>query len=1104
MASLFDKIRSYFQPAVNQVASRFQLPGQQKSQPIKVGSSNFRQTAQRVFQPNQWVQPQQVQRAVQPIIRAVQPYAKPVIANYQNFQKAGNQFLTKNVNQIKSATKEFGSELLMPTKTITPSLSGDPSARQIAQAFRASPIGGVAKLPGILSKAPQLIQGLSQFGKETQGYANVYDYYKDSPESQAYITAFGFTRPASAAKLFSKSQLKYIAKNFDVETRNIMGQVATMLDKNPKATFAQLGSLGQTFRTIAKDVFGSKKMSKLSPRQIMNYIDAGMQQSGVAGGIRQLGFIPKNYNTLNIGLQSQNLRQSPSVVEGVSGGNGIPKVTIPPTANIPGKSGILKGAYNRVVSAVENVLRKQGKSGGELATRIRQARELSERGAGENVYQIKQVLKGLTDDEIKIFSDVVEGKVTTTSKNLLNAVSKWQSISDDVAKKAQEFGLTIKNPKTGVEMPFQPRKNFFPHFVPEDIIANAKSKKAALQKLVDSGWAKSMAEAETKFEQYLSRVVKRRYGNLEFARDIDIPLYEKDPRKALIKYIEGAYGRLADTQMFGANDDVAYKLVDQIAKEGGDAEFARKAIDTVLGKLPVDEFTNKITKGLTGFQTITKLGLAAPMNLSQNTSTAMATRADIMIKQLVKSFKGTSRQAQQEFAERAGVILNNSMDDFLKQIGGDQKITSKFLRKVGFTLSEKYNRVIAANAGKEHLISLVNRFVKNPKNQNLRRAIEYLGVNPDKILKQGMATIDDQITAARHIVESTQFKTDAFDLPLAASSPWGKVWTQFKSFAYKQTKFLGQHSKRVGQEAMKGNFAPLTNTLITMGLVSPVIGEVVRDVRAMLSNKKRTDEGLERYLNNVFTAVSLGLMSDVGTLITGKYGPGGFIGTLGGPTASDAYKGKEAISSLLKDRKTFTGAKEFKARTKPLGKFIAGEVPVIGPALKNTFFENQYTESLIGANAPSEFEQQVRQKEKAIKLYAEGKQENNQKKIQEALDLKKKYGFKIAAKEVEATIKDVARPNVDSAVEKYLDGDIEGAKAIKEKYNIKISQDDMERVAKRKAIQLYLEFNNNKNNQALQEALKLKADYGLKITQKDIEAQVSDVKEPSAFEFLGF
>lgn len=67
-------------------------------------------------------------------------------------------------------------------------------------------------------------------------------------------------------------------------------------------------------------------------------------------------------------------------------------------------------------------------------------------------------------------------------------------------------------------------------------------------------------------------------------------------------------------------------------------------------------------------------------------------------------------------------------------------------------------------------------------------------------------------TAAKRISDRSQFHVGTGDLPLWASSPWGKVAFQFQSFGYAHARFVGSALA----EANRGNYRPVAS-LLTIG-----------------------------------------------------------------------------------------------------------------------------------------------------------------------------------------------------------------------------------------------------------------------------------------------
>lgn len=616
---------------------------------------------------------------------------------------------------------------------------------------------------------------------------------------------------------------------------------------------------------------------------------------------------------------------------------------------------VIQGALDRNVLSIEDFFNKQGAPGKAFSDMYKTARYEGDTLAGKATVDLEKAFKKLSLDERMRFADVAEGKIEADTVPLQRALDVWDTIRKDVADKASDAGLRIKT-SDGAIVEFAPRENYYPHYVPEDIVSNAKARKDALTKMVQSGWADNMAEAESKFNRFVLSKIKRRYGNLEKAREVDFPIYEKDPTKVLFNYVDSAYHRIAEAQRFGSGDEKAYRLANEIALNGGDGNLARSMMDRVFGKEDFSPFSKKVSGALTGYQTVTKLGVGAITNIGQSISTSAYT-SPVRMAQAMGDALGSNKEDARYFTKLTGEILDSSQRDFVGSFGAEGKIPSKFLQKVGFTASEEFNRVVAANAGRREMEYLGDKLLKDPTNDTLLRSIKKFGVDPQDILNRGSVAQEDLIKAGKNVIDNTQFKTQPFDLPYSWSSPMGKVMTQFKSFAYKQSKFMGSMATNVAKETAKGNLRPLMSALITFGVLAPVAGEVLGDVKAILKNKSRKEEKpLERYLNNLFFTASLGLLEDVGTLATGKYGASGNIGVVAGPTASDAYKLLEAGQSLARDRKTMTGMDEVGARVKPLARMLIRSVPVVGPAIESATIPNTYTRSMIGVNTQAKTE----------------------------------------------------------------------------------------------------------------------------------------------------
>ena len=145
---------------------------------------------------------------------------------------------------------------------------------------------------------------------------------------------------------------------------------------------------------------------------------------------------------------------------------------------------------------------------------------------------------------------------------------------------------------------------------------------------------------------------------------------------------------------------------------------------------------------------------------------------------------------------------------------------------------------------------------------------------------------------------------------LVAISLFNQIITQFKTFAFNQTKLI---KDAIVLEARRGNLKPIIAALALM----PILGEGVADLRALVTGRIRTATGLERIAENMAAVGGLGIITDLWQ--SAQFGS--IASALGGPTVSDISKLTEGI----------VGA----AQGKPgrLGRAVTRQIPVIGPAV---------------------------------------------------------------------------------------------------------------------------------------------------------------------------
>ena len=557
-------------------------------------------------------------------------------------------------------------------------------------------------------------------------------------------------------------------------------------------------------------------------------------------------------------------------------------------ADLP-QPGTKKGFFGRtkdnLIKPSKNVIRDSGESGERIIKTIDKSELESSLKTGEQQVTLKTALDSLSKEEKATFADVTQGITKPVSENQAAAVKVWKDIADDIRVRANNADLEVGK-----------LDDYFPH-------------------------STIKGDGSSLFKDGLPSGAERRYGNLELTRQTDLP-YDKDPT-VLFRYIDNANRRISDVEHFGADDRILYNLANNASKEGGDSVQVTKMLDQMLNKNQTGDFANA-SRTVRNVQTF-KLGVQSAMtNLTQNLSTLYRTDPGTMTK-TIKNIISDPKTAVNN-AIKAGEIDAAQGARILSDVG-EGKVVRTWLKMVGFTGAENVNRIVSVNAGIEYS----NKMIKQAKNgsEAAIRELDRLGFDTKSLDKI------DPLLGGKKISEATQFSTKTGELPYGWQTPVGRMVTQFKGFAYKHTSFLAGETKRIYQEVKHGNFKPLVNFLATTGIAAPITGEIILDIKSVINNKKRDDEGAERYFNNIMGATSLGLLDNISGF-TGKYGPGGVVSAIGGPAAGDIYKGADTIANINSENEW--------ERNRAI-RNVTRSIPGFGTTLSNTVVPNSYVDN---------------------------------------------------------------------------------------------------------------------------------------------------------------
>lgn len=763
-----------------------------------------------------------------------------------------------------------------------------------AKLFQGDILGGLKAIPSTIQSANEPYRQQAQLLK-TKKIADLTSDEKKKVFEPSYNAVTGILGP-------SVGKIKVNSK-YEPAVKRLLGRLTKedvlQLDEFTHAVNkagsmgnrVNVGEVGPYIQAFLKEAYGNKAVNwtNKEARDAIQYTLKRLVEKGMGPSVGLAAKdVSKNFaKSIEPGIKSV----GDIMQDGFKPGTGLPEFN-PLPVNPPKKIGWLNQGLNRV----RNVIESQGPAGKQLGSDLRTARDLAETSAGGWVSRLKTV-GNLTKEEFNNFVDVAEGRGAPLNAKVSQAVGEWDLIRNEVFNKAKESGVELGK-----------IENYFPHTYDEKIFKNKNTYNEAINHLVNTGQAKDQADA-IRLLSYARDVVRnRKHGNLEFERMVNLPNYEKT-KDALFGYIESAANRIAQAQTFGPKDEKALQLIEQIARSGGDASTVKNAFDIAAGAKNYGSLQSKISTGLRAYNAYTKLGLGALTNTGQNVNTATVTGA---IRTLVNAPKAAFSKEAKDFALQAGVTLDGVLKDLKDGSGFGGKVFGK-LGAPGFNQVEKFNRTLAAVAGRDYARSLASK--------GDAKTLAKMGI----VLKGNRLTPEQEIQAARNIVERTQFKVDPQDLPGWASSPWGKVFSQFRTFSYNQSAFI---AREILEPIKRGNFAPLARFI----LIGGPVGYGVVEGRNILRNRKSEESPVKRTIQSYQAVGGLGLGGDIFTglfpmnnrYLSPDRANNLAVGTLGGPSFGSAMEGWGGVSSAVQGKPA------------NLARFGLKQVPLVGSTLQNT------------------------------------------------------------------------------------------------------------------------------------------------------------------------
>lgn len=223
--------------------------------------------------------------------------------------------------------------------------------------------------------------------------------------------------------------------------------------------------------------------------------------------------------------------------------------------------------------------------------------------------------------------------------------------------------------------------------------------KAVISMMVERGMAETEDEARGKLARFAGKDLELKNplsGFLEKSRDFKAPFYDPNPARSMTLYGLDAYKRLNVIDQFGDKDQVLNELVGQItAAQGDDAgKQVVRLVQTLTGQIDTLRKHEQVS-GLLRTLNIMKLTFAQILNIGQSVNEALV--ADIG--PWMKGIRYAFTEDGVRNSLRTGANVEQFIRQHLLQMGYGNNFADTYMRLIGFSGTERFNRAVSSNIG---------------------------------------------------------------------------------------------------------------------------------------------------------------------------------------------------------------------------------------------------------------------------------------------------------------------------------------------------------------------------------------------------------------------
>lgn len=644
----------------------------------------------------------------------------------------------------------------------------------------------------------------------------------------------------------------------------------------------------------------------------------------------KIGLAPKPEETL------ADLEKAAAVMEKTGGADTRPmaqRLLEWASASFRNKAPWFANQSDHYLTTILSRLEKLGPQGIELS-RLEQRENAVKSFLFHDLFEdLYRELHGLPDAEAEHLIDVIQNNVVPESQKIADLANHWTEIWGPNGRVVNAFRAH------GIEI--SPREDFFPREFSAQVknaILNDKEYQSNLISQIAQANGISRREAALAVRSIVGpkRVLgANRKISAEYARTVDLPDFIKVPSQVVALRGDAIARRLAEVMVYGPKDVNVMQAITSAPRELQKPLY--DLFTQTIRRNPIESGLAETQRKVMTFQALAKLPLAFIPNSSQFILGGLRTDFSTLARGFLRAITAPGQSAQ--VAQEVGMAVDMIVRRNLLEMSQDKLSKAAGWALGPFNITERAIRTVAAQEGvvwANKLQGIIERGTDTPW---LRRELGNLLFDKNEIARI-MATKEltdaDRRLISYAVAEQIAFVPRAARRSEAMMNPRLAVLLQFKSFLSNGTRLL---NKAVMDDARRGNIRPLYH-LLSIGLPSVVVGEVVNDMRALFRGSERPPMGTlsqlgVRALDNVLSIGTFGVGMDLINAAGG--GASGLLQWAAGPTYGDlsrlGFRAVDMGGAALRGDAPEMGRQAYET-----GRMGIRQVPIIGGYLANRAF----------------------------------------------------------------------------------------------------------------------------------------------------------------------